>query len=57
MIGWPPFQDHFMPDCLKRWVTSVLQAASLTPLPMGRPRESKGGLSRLVGTREFEGLA
>ena len=49
MIGWPPFQDHFMSDCLKRWVTSVLQAASVTPLPMGRPRESKEGLSRLVG--------
>lgn len=34
----PPSMDQVMPDCLKRYAKTVLQAASVTPEPIGKPR-------------------
>jgi hypothetical protein len=36
-IACPPVIVQAMPDYFKRWGTSVLQVASITPLAMGRP--------------------
>src|SRR5882757_9840001 len=32
-----PPSDQRMPESLSRWVKTVLQAASVTPLPIGKP--------------------
>ena len=34
---WPPSTSQRIPDCFSRCVNTVLQAASVTPLPIGKP--------------------
>jgi hypothetical protein len=34
---WPPGTSQFIPDCFRRSVNTLLQAASVTPLPIGKP--------------------
>jgi hypothetical protein len=34
MMVWPPASFQVIPDCFMRWVTTVLQQASVTPLPI-----------------------
>jgi hypothetical protein len=35
-IHWPPSAFQVIPDCFSRWVNTVLHAASVTPLPIGK---------------------
>ena len=34
-ITCPPASPHVIPDRFRRWVNTVLHAASVTPLPIG----------------------
>jgi hypothetical protein len=40
-IEAPAAMSHFMPARLKRWVNTILQAASVTPLPIGVRRRRR----------------
>jgi hypothetical protein len=35
-MTWPPAIVHAIPERLSRWVKTILQAASVIPLPMGK---------------------